>query len=434
MEKQNQELELYIHIPFCVRKCLYCDFVSFAGKEAEQARYVDALLNEIKSYATLFGECHVSSVYIGGGTPTVLETEQLLAVIETLVKSFSVTGTKEKRRGWHAQKLKRPETEFTIECNPGTVDLKKLKCLKKAGVNRISFGLQSADDGELKALGRIHTFADFMDSFEAARDAGFDNINVDLMQAIPHQTLAGWLKTLSVVSSLGPEHISAYSLIVEEGTPFYERQQAGNLPLPDEDCEREIYYTTRDFLGKAGYIRYEISNYAKPGFACRHNAGYWKRTSYLGLGLNASSLYRETRWKNTADLRAYMDAYSDPEKAGQIASALMDAVKAKREFAERYEEKQSGASEEEAVICDFHRLRHKEKMEEFMFLGLRMTDGISKQAFFDTFGQDFDFTYGLVAEELKAKGLLQVNGDRVFLTDRGIDVSNTVLAEFLLDE
>ena len=424
MGEQKNDIELYIHIPFCVRKCLYCDFVSLPGTEEEKARYADALANEIRAMAPYLKDYHVSSVYIGGGTPTVLEAERLALLIETLVKSFSITGTKEKRRGWHAQKIKRPETEFTIECNPGTVDLKKLKSLKRAGVNRISFGLQSADDRELKELGRIHTFADFMDSYEAARNAGFDNINVDLMQAIPHQTLAGWMKTLGVVSSLGPEHISAYSLIVEEGTPFYEQQQAGTLSLPDEESERGIYYATRDYLEKAGYIRYEISNYAKPGFACRHNAGYWNRKAYLGLGLNSSSLFQETRWKNTADLKTYENAFGKPEEAERIASSLMEAVQTKQELADRDPE----------VICDFHRLRHKEKMEEFMFLGLRMTDGISKQQFFDTFGQDFDFTYGTVVEELKAKGLIKEIEDRVFLTDRGIDVSNTVLAEFLLDE
>ncbi len=402
----DKTLRLYLHIPFCVRKCNYCDFVSFAGKEDQFESYVNALCGEIKARGEIYKDREISSIYIGGGTPSILPVELMERIVKALNQNFRISGTKEKRRGFHLQKKIRPLTEFSVECNPGTVDKKKLKAYKKMGINRISFGLQTSDAEGLKELGRIHSFDDFMESFEAAREAGFDNINVDLMQAIPGQTLSGWQRTLALLASFKPEHISAYSLIVEEGTPFYEKQEKGLLDLPEEDTEREIYYYTKEFLEKCGYLRYEISNYALPGFECQHNIGYWKRDNYLGLGLNSSSMVDNVRWKNTEDLEAYL--------ACDFSS--------------------SSASEEAASIEeDKQKLSHKEQMEEYMFLGLRMTDGISKQAFFDSFGQDFDFTYGEVVIGLKEKGLIEENEGRIFLTEKGIDISNQVLSEFLFD-
>ena len=402
----DKTLRLYLHIPFCVRKCNYCDFVSFAGKEDQFEAYVNTLCGEIKARGEIYKDREISSIYIGGGTPSILPVELMERIVKALNQNFRISGTKEKRRGFHLQKKIRPLTEFSVECNPGTVDKKKLKAYKKMGINRISFGLQTSDAEGLKELGRIHSFDDFMESFEAAREAGFDNINVDLMQAIPGQTLSGWQRTLALLASFKPEHISAYSLIVEEGTPFYEKQEKGLLDLPEEDTEREIYYYTKEFLEKCGYLRYEISNYALPGFECQHNIGYWKRDNYLGLGLNSSSMVDNVRWKNTEDLEAYL--------ACDFSS--------------------SSASEEAASIEeDKQKLSHKEQMEEYMFLGLRMTDGISKQAFFDSFGQDFDFTYGEVVIGLKEKGLIEENEGRIFLTEKGIDISNQVLSEFLFD-
>ena len=405
----DKGLRLYLHIPFCVRKCNYCDFVSFAGKEAQHADYVSALCNEIRMRGAQYQDREITSVYIGGGTPSILEEEQMQKITDALFSSFPLKGTKEKRKGLRRRIIIPPKTEFSIECNPGTVDQKKLKAYKKMGINRISFGLQTTDSDGLKELGRIHTLDDFTESFEAAREAGFHNINVDLMQAIPGQTLSGWKKTLTLLTLWKPEHISAYSLIVEEGTPFFERQKAGLLDLPDEETEREIYYYTKEFLEATGYRRYEISNYALPGFECAHNIGYWRRDDYLGLGLNSSSLVDNVRWKNTEDLDRYLACFSDAGESDKRSVPLSEAV------------------------CEEQKLSHKEQMEEFMFLGLRMTAGISKQEFFDTFGQDFDFTYGEVVHELKAKGLLEADGDRIFLTERGIDVSNMVLSEFLLD-
>ena len=409
-----EKLELYIHIPFCVRKCHYCDFTSFANCEDYFAGYVDALCREIASCREQYAGYDISSVYIGGGTPSILPADLIKKITESLQANFKIANIKEKRKGFGFRKKIRPTTEFSIECNPGTVSKEDLKAYKKAGINRISFGLQSAIDEELKTLGRIHTYEDFVRSFEDAREAGFDNINVDLMQAIPGQTMASWQMTLGQVGTWHPDHISAYSLIIEEGTDFQKWLKKGKtlsgeekegifLPdgsvqmLPTEEEEREIYYFTGEMLEKAGYQRYEISNYAIPGFECSHNIGYWKRENYLGLGLHASSMVGNIRWKNTDDLTAYLQS---PE-----------------------------CSREEE-----HRLSHQEQMEEFMFLGLRLTDGITRTDFVNTFHTDIDLVYGPVLEQLYDRGMIEFDEDAIRLTKKGIDVSNQVLAEFLLDE
>ena len=419
----REPLGIYLHIPFCIRKCNYCDFVSFAGKEAFFEAYTEALCSEIMAYGNLYQDRRIASVFFGGGTPSVLPPELFSKVMETLKNSFSLSGYKEKRKGLMRQRIIRPETEITMECNPGTVDRKKLKDYKKMGINRISFGLQSSDPEDLKMLGRIHTFEDYTDSFEAAREAGFDNLNVDLMQAIPGQSLASWQRVLGVTTLWKPEHISAYSLIIEEGTPFAEMEKKGLLHLPDEDTEREIYYYTKEYLEKCGFVRYEISNYAVPGFECKHNIGYWTREDYLGLGLNSSSMVENVRWKNTEDLEDYLRFFREPEKAEHRLSE-------ERSRASSFDA--AGKEPESSLFSEFHRLSHKEQMEEFMFLGLRLTKGISKDEFFSSFGQDFDFTYGPLVHELGQKGLLKDENGRVFLTERGIDISNTVLSEFLL--
>ena len=285
-----KELELYLHIPFCVKKCNYCDFLSAPAEEETRAAYVDALLEEIRGFEDP-EDYEVVTVFFGGGTPSILPGQEIFRIMEALREKFSF------RKG----------AEITLEANPGTVDKEKLSCYKKAGINRLSFGLQSADAEELKKLGRIHTWEKFLESFQLAREAGFSNINVDLMSALPGQTKESWEKTLRQVLALQPEHISAYSLIIEEGTPFYqlyekdvERRDAGEEPelLPSEEEERAMYEATGRILKEQGYLHYEISNYAKPGRECRHNLGYWQRRDYLGFGLGASTLLNPVRYKN----------------------------------------------------------------------------------------------------------------------------------------
>ena len=391
---QKKELELYIHIPFCVRKCHYCDFLSAPADEKTREQYTEALCKEIVSYKETAAEYEVSTVFFGGGTPSLLSVQQFEKIIGAIRDTFF----KDRNRDiGEAGKV-----EFTVECNPGTLTKELLSCLKQLGVNRLSIGLQSADDAELKLLGRIHSYEEFLESFRLARAAGFDNINIDLMQALPGQTVQSFRDTLQKVIELQPEHISAYSLIIEENTHFYEWYGENSDKLPSEDTERDIYKMTQTVLKEAGYVRYEISNYAKSGYECRHNCGYWTGTEYLGLGLGASSYIMETRFEQTNNLAEYLAGYS----------AEADCAP---------ERKSS------------QRLSKKECMEEFMFLGLRLCNGISRKEFEKRFEADYEAVYGEVTEHLLKQGLLQESGEYLSLTELGRDVSNRVLAEFLLD-
>ena len=402
----KKELELYVHIPFCVRKCAYCDFLSGPAGEAEKTAYTDALLREIMSMKDAYRDYRVSTVFLGGGTPSVLTGEDTARIFHALQENFDISG--------HA--------EITMEVNPGTVTKAKAALWKKSGINRLSIGLQSADDRELKMLGRIHTYQEFMDTWEVVRMAGFENVNIDLISAIPGQTVQSWEQTLRAAAELGPEHLSAYSLIIEEGTPFYdcygedvnvEDRMEGQewAPLPDEDTEREIYRMTERILKEYGYHRYEISNYAKKGYECRHNLGYWERKEYLGLGLGASSLVRERRFHNTADMEKYMNIFSgdaffssESDKSGLVGEAA-----------------------EEVEI-----LSEKDQMEEFMFLGLRKTEGISCRDFQKKFGKTIEEVYGRQTRHFLGLELMKREGDRLCMTERGLDVSNAVSAEFIL--
>lgn len=375
----TNKIGLYLHIPFCVRKCSYCDFLSAPAPPHKQAEYVACIKKEIAAYRGRGYEA--DTVFFGGGTPSLLSAEWMEELLEELHRSFFIADS----------------AEITVECNPETVDEGKLSAMKRAGVSRISFGLQSASDRELLLLGRIHSYARFLEAFRSAENAGFDNINVDLMSAIPGQTEASWEETLSKVISLRPAHISAYSLIIEEGTPFFDRQ--GELALPDEDAERRMYYRTEKLLSQAGYKRYEISNYAKPSRECRHNLKYWTGGEYLGIGLGASSFFAGARYHNPANMAEYSAACED-----------LAALKREEEF-----------------------LTKKQRMEEFCFLGLRLTDGISREEFFRRFGLPIEEVYGEALDKYLSLGLLEKNGDGIALTARGIDVSNQVFLGFLLE-
>ena len=375
-------VSLYVHIPFCVVKCKYCDFLSFDGESyGTMLRYVDCLCQEIKMYAPIVADYGVRSIFIGGGTPSLLD-ESLITNIMAFI-----------RRYFHVEK----NAEVTIEANPGTLRHQKLNGYKAAGINRISIGLQSCDDDMLKKLGRIHNFDQFVASYNAARRAGFQNINIDIMSGLPGQTIHTYVDTLSRVIEFGPEHISAYSLSIEEGTPFAKDPQILS-ELPPEMVDRRMYEITKQLLAAHGYDRYEFSNYAKPGFACRHNIGYWKRTDYLGFGPSAASLFGNRRWTNTADRSLYLKACGALEKI----------------------------REDEEILS------RQDAMEEFMFLGLRMTQGISTAEFEEKFGKEIHAVYGGVLKKYEAMHLLQEHSGRLALTRNGISVSNVILADFLL--
>lgn len=372
-------LELYVHIPFCVRKCQYCDFLSGPSDEETKDRYIEALLKEIRA-AEHTEDYEIVSVFIGGGTPSALKAEAIASVMRTLQEKFFFC----------------EDAEVTIEANPGTVDLEKLTIYRNVGINRLSLGLQSTDAEELKLLGRIHSYEEFLKSYEWAREAGFSNINIDLMFAIPGQTGEAWRQHLYQVAELNPEHISAYSLIIEEGTPFAEQ----NLDLPDEDTEYQMYEDTAEILERYGYRQYEISNYAKQGYMCRHNAGYWQRREYLGFGLGASSLYRGMRFSNTRRMQEYLKESRNPDQ----------------------------------IRKDVTVLSRNERIEEFMFLGFRMTEGISEKKFEENFDVRLMDVYGDILQKYEETGFVEHIETKWRLTRKGIHVSNHILADFLLDE
>lgn len=379
----KKDLGLYIHIPFCVKKCEYCDFLSWNAEEEERQQYVAALLSEIESYREFAKGYRVSTIFIGGGTPSVLLPKQMEDILQKIYEIFEL-----ERRA-----------EITIEVNPGTVDEEKLQCYKENGVNRLSMGLQSVKDEKLRLLGRIHTYQEFVESYELARKAGFDNISIDLISSVPGQTLQEWKEELETAAAQNPEHISVYQLIIEEGTPFYEKYAEHPELLPDEETSREIYLWTGKFLKEAGYEQYEISNYAKPGKESRHNLKYWERGDYLGLGLGAASMVRNIRMSNTKDMRTYLERCGKP--------------KTMRE--------------------DVQFLEEPRQMEEFMFLGLRKTRGVSKKEFKRIFGREMDMVYEKALHKCLENGMLLEHKDRIFLSEEGTLLSNMVLSEFLFD-
>ena len=408
-------LELYIHTPFCVRKCEYCDFLSFAADSRTQAQYIHALLEEIRFYGACMREYQVSTIYIGGGTPSWLDAELIVSVMDTVYRSFSVT----------------EDAEISIECNPGTVTAAKLAAYRRAGINRLSIGLQSCNNEELKSLGRIHTYEQFLKTYELARNAGFTNINVDLMSGLPYQTADKFADTLQQIIRLKPEHVSAYTLIIEKGTPFYEKykfdavkQEAGMKTdiLPTEDEAYRIYKLTQHVLKKAGYGQYEISNYAKPGYACRHNIGYWTRDNYLGVGLGAASMIENVRYANTRDIYAYI------ENCRKLCILPQEAF---------FEEDSPLLRQAEGdwfgsnlhVSTDI--LSRNAQIEEFMFLGLRMTEGVTRADFERNFGMPVEAVYREVIEGLKREQLLLSAEGRISLTERGMDLANYCMAKFL---
>lgn len=375
-----RELSLYIHIPFCVKKCDYCDFLSAPAAFEVREQYLHALSREIDVRGEKYQDYTVKTVFIGGGTPSILTAEQITGLMQKVRQSFHVM----------------PDAEVSMEVNPGTALGREgfLAC-REAGINRLSIGLQSANDEELKLLGRIHTFSRFETTWMQAREAGFSNLNIDLMAALPGQSVESYENTLKTVCELNPEHISAYSLIIEEGTPFFSRYASLAEEEEYEERDRRMYVRTGELLKKYGYTRYEISNYAKVDRECKHNLVYWIRGEYLGLGIGAASLINNVRYKNISGLKDYISAQGvSPCEEVQILSV-------------------------------------REQMEEFLFLGLRLIKGISRKAFYETFQCPVESVFGEALLKARREGLLTMTGERIALTQKGLDLSNYVFAGFL---
>ena len=373
-----KEVALYIHIPFCKQKCFYCDFPSYARKDDLMSDYIEALLIELKEKIK---DYEVRSLFIGGGTPSYLNEENLSKLMKG-IKNINFI----------------EDAEKTIECNPGTVSEEKFNIMKGGGINRLSFGLQTTKNNLLKGIGRIHTFEAFKDNYNLARSVGFNNINIDMMFGLPNQSVKDWTDSLEEVAKLNPEHISAYSLIIEEGTPLYKLYNEDKLKLPSEEEEREMYKKCKNILIENGYHQYEISNYAKEGKECLHNEVYWMCDEYIGVGASSSSYIDGKRIKNIDDLREYI------KRIGSGKSIV----------------------DEEIINTK------NDNIEEFMFMGLRMNCGIEEEEFKRRFHTDVDNVYKDVIEGNINKGLLERKRGRIYLTDKGIELSNMVMSDMIL--
>lgn len=405
MKPKIRDLSLYVHIPFCRSKCSYCDFLSFGGCGYRvQKQYAAALCKELQAYKAIAGNYQVKTIYIGGGTPSYMDASLIEQIMQTIYTVFSVAAG----------------AEITIEGNPDSLVTDKLNVYRYLGINRLSIGLQSANDEVLKRLGRVHNYDQFVAAICSARQAGFNNVNIDIMSGLPGESRDSYIRTLGKVADLQPEHISAYSLIVEEGT-LLSRNRELLKQLPSEEEDRLLYERTKSLLKNSGYERYEISNYAKNGFACRHNMVYWTGGEYLGVGLGASSYLtaftrngerRHFRFHGVEKLEEYIGRFSKCEGMwGDDAGVL--------EFIEDY-------------YPDVQLLERKDEMEEFMFLGLRLHNGISISGFKKRFLVDIESVYDQVIAKYLGNGLLVKEGDRLYLSDAGIDVSNVVMADFML--
>lgn len=408
---KQQEMSLYVHIPFCVKKCNYCDFLSFPANDSVKEQYVQALCQEIESLFCVKGSAkeqlgavptskkqNLKTIFFGGGTPSVLEGKQMERIMDSIKKTFTIM----------------PNAEVTIEMNPGSITREKLEQYKKIGINRLSIGLQTTNDERLKILGRVHTFEQFLQNYEMARHVGFTNISVDLMSALPKEDLKDYKKDLERILALKPEHISSYSLIIEEGTPFYDNNEVLNH-LPSEEEDRKMYELTEQMLLQEGYHRYEISNYAKAGKESQHNSVYWTGGNYLGVGLGASSYLKldTPYWK------------PDKEESDCFGIRFKNETKLTHYLKQPYKP----ILEREEVT----KISKQEAMEEFMFLGLRMMKGVNMSEFYEKFQVELEEVYGEVIQKFVDMGFLEKEEDNIRFTKQGIDVSNSILCEFLQD-
>lgn len=375
------KISLYIHIPFCAQKCFYCDFPSFARKDHLRKAYIEALNKEIISLREKHNNLEINTIFIGGGTPSVLEADELECLLKEVAKLNMAK-----------------DIEYSMECNPGNLTEEKLEVMKKYGVNRISMGLQAKQDNLLKGLGRIHNYKTFKENFLLAKKVGFNNINVDLMFGLPNQRLNEWEETLREIISLEPAHISAYSLIIEEGTAFYNLYENDKLKLPTEEEERKMYHLAKKILEENGFNQYEISNYAKEGKECRHNLAYWNMDNWIGVGSAAASYINGKRIKNISSVEEYINSIKDK---GEAVEEIINNSK-------------------------------NDNMEEFMFMGLRKINGIDENEFKNRFSMNINDVYGEILNKYIGEGLLIRESGRIFLSEKGIEISNVIMADFLL--
>lgn len=401
---KQREMSLYIHIPFCVKKCNYCDFLSFSSSDTVKKQYIKALCQEIESFFAVqkqekdnTEEIIIKTIFFGGGTPSILEAKQIEELMDAVRKTFAIA----------------TDAEITIEMNPGTIKREKLETYQTIGINRLSIGLQTTDNERLKVLGRVHTYEQFLENYKMARELGFQNISVDLMSALPKESIKDYQKDLERVLQLEPEHISSYSLIIEEGTPFYDNDEILDH-LPSEEEDRAMYELTEQMLLERGYHRYEISNYAKTGKESRHNSVYWTGGEYVGFGLGASSYLRSDH-PYLQDSKEQLEQY--------YGVRFKNETNIKKYIQNSY----VPILEKEEVTF----LSKQEAMEEFMFLGLRMMQGIKEQQFLEQFHISVQSVYGDVVEKFVGMGLLEQTDGRICFTKKGIDVSNSILCEFL---
>lgn len=374
-----KEIGIYIHIPFCIKKCEYCDFVSYCNKEKYVPQYINALKKEIKN--NINKEYKITTIYIGGGTPSSIEENYIADIIETIKLNMNDENLKEFKN-----------VEVTIEVNPGTVTEKKLETYKEIGINRLSIGLQETHDELLKSIGRIHTYEEFLKTYNLARKIGFNNINVDLMIALPNQTIQDIKENLEKIIKLNPEHISVYSLILEEGTPFYNKYNENKIRLPDEELERNMYWYVKNTLENNGYIHYEISNFSKKGFESKHNMNCWNQEEYFGFGVAAHSYNNKIRYSNTNSIEEYI----------------------------------KGSNK---IIHEKQTLEDMQK--EYMLLGLRKIEGINIQKFKNKFAQNPIFIFKEQLSKLVDEELIIVDGNEIKLTNKGLDLANIVWKEFV---
>ncbi len=377
-----RKVGIYIHIPFCKQKCFYCDFLSFCDKTESIDKYIECMKKEIKLKSNKKGFI-IDTIYIGGGTPSVIDGKLIREVLETIRESFIID----------------KEAEITIEVNPGTVNKEKLMIYKESGINRISIGLQSTNSNLLKMLGRIHTYQEFMECFKLARHSGFKNINVDLMIGLPNQTLEDINQSIEIISNLNPEHISVYSLIVEEGTKISRDIEKGVLILPKEEFERKMYWTVKEKFANNGYIHYEISNFAKEGYESKHNMNCWNQKEYLGFGASAHSYINHIRYSNIESLDKYIDNISrwQIEKNKEVHE-IQDIDSSKKEY---------------------------------MLLGLRKIDGVNITEFKNKFADNPIYLFRKELSKLAKEDLIEIDENSIKLTNKGLDLANLVWEEFV---